>query len=77
MLFAYPVTNYTYVVAILLFVGIWYGGEQPGGSKAIVKWFPPQRRGLAMGIRQTGIPIGGALASSTLLSFFMNMAFHL
>ena len=35
------------------------------GSKAIVKWFPPQRRGLAMGIRQTGIPIGGALASST------------
>lgn len=70
MLFAYPVTNYTYVVAILLFVGIWYGTAQPGGSKAIVKWFPPQRRGLAMGIRQTGIPIGGALASSTLPFFF-------
>ncbi|PEP54633.1 MFS transporter [Bacillus pseudomycoides] len=70
MLFAYPATNYTYVVAILLFVGIWYGTAQPGGSKAIVKWFPPQRRGLAMGIRQTGIPIGGALASTTLPFFF-------
>ncbi|MGG2015653.1 MFS transporter [Bacillus sp. S10(2024)] len=72
MLFAYPVTNYTYVVVILLFVGVWYGTAQPGGSKAIVKWFPPQRRGLAMGVRQTGIPIGGALASSTLPFFFYN-----
>ncbi|ENQ3079288.1 MFS transporter [Bacillus multifaciens] len=70
MLFAYPVTNYTYLVVILLFVGVWYGTAQPGGSKAIVKWFPLQRRGLAMGIRQTGIPIGGALASSTLPFFF-------
>ncbi|HDX9588155.1 TPA: MFS transporter [Bacillus pseudomycoides] len=70
ILFAYPVTNYTYLVVILLFVGVWYGTAQPGGSKAIVKWFPPQRRGLAMGIRQTGIPIGGALASITLPFFF-------
>ncbi|MFD0770081.1 MFS transporter [Bacillus sp. CGMCC 1.60114] len=70
MLFAYQVTNYTYLVVILLFAGVWYGTAQPGGSKAIVKWFPPQRRGLAMGIRQTGIPIGGALASSTLPFFF-------
>ncbi|SFD04347.1 Sugar phosphate permease [Bacillus sp. 491mf] len=70
ILFAYPVTNYTYLFVILLFVGIWYGTAQPGGSKAIVKWFPPEHRGLAMGIRQTGIPIGGALASSTLPFFF-------
>ncbi|MFD3449853.1 MFS transporter [Microbacteriaceae bacterium 4G12] len=70
MLFAYQVTNYTYLVVILLFVGVWYGTAQPGGSKVIIKWFPPQRRGLAMGIRQTGIPIGGALASSTLPFFF-------
>lgn len=70
MLFAYQITNYTYLVVILLFAGVWYGTAQPGGSKAIVKWFPPQRRGLAMGIRQTGIPIGGALASSTLPFFF-------
>ncbi|MCM3737071.1 MFS transporter [Bacillus cytotoxicus] len=70
MLLAYPVATYTYIVVILLFVGVWYGTAQPGGSKAIVKWFPPKRRGLAMGVRQTGIPIGGALASSTLPFFF-------
>ncbi|MGG2091484.1 MFS transporter [Bacillus sp. S13(2024)] len=70
MLFAYQAANYTYLVVILLFAGIWYGTAQPGGSKAIIKWFPPERRGLAMGIRQTGIPIGGALASSTLPFFF-------
>lgn len=33
---------------------------------AIVKWFPNEHRGLALGIRQTGIPIGGSLASAVL-----------
>lgn len=70
ILLAYSVTNYMYLVPILMFAGIWYGTAQPGGSKAIIKWFPTQQRGLAMGIRQTGIPIGGALASSLLPFLF-------
>lgn len=42
-------------------VGIWYGTAQPGGSKVILRWFSKHERGLAMGIRQAGIPIGGAV----------------
>ncbi|WP_107950416.1 MFS transporter [Lysinibacillus parviboronicapiens] len=57
------VNNYLLLLLLLLVVGIWYGSAQTGGSTAIVKWFPDKHRGLAMGIRQTGIPIGGALAS--------------
>jgi MFS family permease len=34
-----------------------------GGPKTIVRWFSPNRRGTAMGIRQTGVPLGGLLAS--------------
>jgi MFS transporter, ACS family, hexuronate transporter len=34
-----------------------------GGPKTIVRWFAPGRRGTAMGIRQTGVPLGGLLAS--------------
>lgn len=36
-----------------------------------MKWFPDKHRGLAIGIRQTGIPIGGALAS-TVLTYMYN-----
>ncbi|MGE7943631.1 MFS transporter [Lysinibacillus xylanilyticus] len=57
------VNNYTVLLFLLVIVGIWYGSAQTGGSTAIVKWFPDKHRGLAIGIRQTGIPIGGALAS--------------
>ncbi|MFJ7732972.1 MFS transporter [Lysinibacillus sp. NPDC097231] len=60
------VNNYTVLLLVLLVVGIWYGSAQTGGSTAIVKWFPDKHRGLAIGIRQTGIPIGGALASAIL-----------
>jgi len=58
-----PVNHYTTLLVVLIVVGIWYGSAQTGGSTAIVKWFPDKHRGLAIGIRQTGIPIGGALAS--------------
>ncbi|MGX1982993.1 sugar phosphate permease [Thermolongibacillus altinsuensis] len=70
ILAAYTIDKYILLLFILTFVGIWYGTAQPGGSSAIVKWFPKKHRGLAMGIRQTGIPIGGALASAILPFFF-------
>ncbi|MFJ8511284.1 MFS transporter [Lysinibacillus xylanilyticus] len=60
------VNNYAVLILLLLIVGVWYGSAQTGGSTAIVKWFPDKHRGLAIGIRQTGIPIGGALASAIL-----------
>ncbi|MFJ8102000.1 MFS transporter [Lysinibacillus sp. NPDC096212] len=60
------VNNYAVLLFLLLIVGVWYGSAQTGGSTAIVKWFPDKHRGLAIGIRQTGIPIGGALASAIL-----------
>ncbi|MFX3623519.1 MAG: MFS transporter [Ectobacillus sp.] len=62
--------NYFLFLGILTLVGIWYGTAQPGGSSAIVKWFPKKHRGVAMGIRQTGIPVGGALASGILPFFY-------
>ncbi|HGP3675148.1 TPA: MFS transporter [Bacillus pacificus] len=52
---------------VLLLVGMFYSVSQPGGSKVILKWFSKENRGLAMGIRQAGIPIGGALAGVLIL----------
>lgn len=73
MLITIPINEYVYLLIVLAFVGVWYGTAQPGGSSAIINWFPKNKnRGLAMGIRQTGIPLGGALASTTLPFFFYN-----
>ena len=71
-----PVHHYTTLLLVLIVVGIWYGSAQTGGSSAIVKWFPDKHRGLAIGIRQTGIPIGGALASS-ILTYLYQQHIHL
>ena len=49
-------------VAMLL-MGVGYSPIQPGGSKAIYSWFPAQERGLAMGVRQAALPLGGACAA--------------
>ncbi|MGI6474631.1 MAG: MFS transporter [Thermoactinomyces vulgaris] len=63
--------NYFLLLGLLGIVGIWYGTAQPGGSKVILRWFSERERGLAMGIRQAGIPIGGAIGGMLLpfLSF--------
>ena len=48
----------------LLVAGTGAAAPTPGGSRAVMGWFPPGQRGLAMGIRQTGIPLGGAAAAA-------------
>ncbi|MBA2273728.1 MAG: MFS transporter [Actinobacteria bacterium] len=58
--------SYGFLLAAFLVGGAGYATSQPGGSKAVARWFEPERRGLAMGIRQTGLPLGGALAAASL-----------
>ncbi|MGW4365186.1 MFS transporter [Nocardia takedensis] len=59
-------TTDTLLFGALLFLGGVGGASTNGASgRVIVGWFPPHRRGLAMGIRQTAQPLGvgiGALA---------------
>jgi MFS family permease len=51
------------LVLSCLGVGLGNGIQNPAGSAAVMRWFPQHQRGLAMGIRQTGVPIGGTLAA--------------
>ena len=46
-----------------LALGLGNGMQNPAGSAAVMRWFPQSQRGFAMGIRQTGVPIGGILAA--------------
>lgn len=56
------------LLVLFLLLGIPIATGTPAGSKAIAGWFPDRERGTAMGIRQTGIPLGGTIAALTLPS---------
>ena len=54
---------WTFLAAAFV-MGLGTGVQNPAGSAAVMRWFPPRRRGFAMGIRQTGVPVGGVLAAT-------------
>lgn len=51
------------LIASLMFTGLWAATSTPAGSKAIMTWFPFSQRAMALGIRQTGVPLGGLVAA--------------
>ncbi len=59
-------SSYGILLAWLFVAGLGYSSTQPGGSKSVSAWFRGDRLGLAMGIRQAGLPLGGALAAAIL-----------
>lgn len=60
------VESYLVLLVVFAVAGAGYATAQPGGSKVVAAWFPAHERGVAMGIRQTGLPLGGALAAAVL-----------
>ncbi|RLG97937.1 hypothetical protein DRO28_03455 [Candidatus Bathyarchaeota archaeon] len=50
----------------MFFAGIGCGCLLTSTTKAIMYWFPRKERGTAMGLKQTGVNIGGLLAALTL-----------
>jgi MFS family permease len=73
---ASTVTDYRSLLIWLLVVGAGYSTAQPGGSKSISTWFSQSQRGFAMGIRQAGLPLGGALAAATLPTIAANFGWQ-
>jgi predicted MFS family arabinose efflux permease len=58
--------TFTVLLLCLFVAGLGFSVTQPGGSKSVSAWFRGDRLGLAMGIRQAGLPLGGALAAAIL-----------
>jgi len=56
--------------SLLLLLGVAVGASQgpayPATTRAIMDWLPPRSRGLAMGLKQTGVPVAGALSAGLL-----------
>lgn len=54
---------FVWLFALFLLASLGASSSAPGGSKAIAAWFHHSGRGGAMGVRQTGVPIGGLVAA--------------
>jgi MFS family permease len=56
-------SNFGAFGAFLVLAGIAGASSSPASGRLVVGWFPRNRRGLAMGIRQMSQPLGVALAA--------------
>ncbi len=53
---------------MLVFAGFGFSVLNPSTGKAVLEWFPARRRGVAMGIKQTGLTLGGLAGALSLPS---------
>jgi len=55
--------RFSTLAVLLVLAGLGYGSGQTAGTKAVAAAFGPRGRGMAMGIRQSGLPLGGMIAA--------------
>ncbi len=54
------------LVALLAVAGGMGASVNAASGRAVMQWFAAEQRGFALGLRQTAIPVGGAVAALTL-----------
>ena len=57
------IASFAWVFAWFVIYGMGFAAINPVGSHAILFFFKPEERGLAMGVRQMGMPLGGVLGA--------------
>src|SRR2546430_2792373 len=51
------------LLVLLVLGGFGFSVLNPATGRAVVEWFPPRERGIAMGVKQTGLTLGGLTAA--------------
>jgi MFS family permease len=65
------------ILAVLLFLGgLSSASANAASGRVVVGWFPTQRRGLAMGIRQIAQPVGATVAAVTVPGIAQHFGTH-
>ena len=59
-------SDFSSLTALLLGAGLLGGAVQSGSGRAVMRWFGAGERGLALGVRQTAVPVGGVVAALVL-----------
>ncbi len=56
-------SSFALAIAGTVVMGLGYSIINPATAKGVLEWFSIKRRATAMGVKQTGVPIGGVLAA--------------
>ncbi len=56
-------TSFSLLLVIMVAAGVGYGMLNPTTAKAVISWFPRRQRATVVGIKQVGLPLGGALGA--------------
>lgn len=70
------VVSLTGTVILLFLLGVSLGTVPLSGTKAVMMAWPRERRGMPIGIRQMGVPLGSMLAALTLPSLAGRVGLH-
>ncbi|RIV21975.1 MFS transporter [Alicyclobacillaceae bacterium I2511] len=70
------VQKFGVLLATLFFIGVTLAIVPSAGTKAVFTAFADRPRGLVMGIRQTGVPVGAALAAWLLPQMVPHLGMH-
>jgi len=55
--------GYYQCLGAMFLMGLGYCLNNPSTARGVLDWFPRERRGTAMGLKQVGVPVGGVLAA--------------
>ncbi len=58
--------SYAVLIVLLAVAGVGYGMLNPTSTKAVMAWSPPAQRATMVGLKQVGLPFGGALGAALL-----------
>lgn len=58
--------SFPVLIALMILAGVGYGLLNPTSTKAVIAWFPMSQRATAVGLKQTGLPFGGAVGAAAL-----------
>jgi MFS family permease len=70
------IQNFVWLISWLLLYSIGYAAVTPAGSHAIIFFFKKADRGLAMGVRQCGVPLAGVLGSLLLPAIALHTGYR-
>ena len=56
--------SFSLLMIVMICAGVGYGMLNPTTAKAAMAWFPRRQRATAVGLKQVGLPLGGAIGAS-------------
>lgn len=59
------VDGYVPCLVAMFLMGLSYSMTNPSTARGVLDWFPRERRGTAMGLKQVGVPLGGVVAAGS------------